>query len=57
MAECPVTIIDDSLYEDKEKFEVVLSGAIGGVISTKNNATVTILSDQKDGKFQSWFPQ
>ena len=48
---CPVTIIDDSLKEDAEQFHVVLTMAMGGKLGRRNETTVIIDADEKDGKF------
>ena len=48
---CPVKIIDDSLYEKDEKFQVKLLPYLGAAIGkTFSSAEVIILADEKDGK-------
>ena len=49
---CPVTIIDDSLYEKNEKFHVKLLPYMGAAIGDKSStADVIILADDKDGVY------
>lgn len=49
---CPVKIIDDSLYEENEKFTVKLLPYMGAAIGEKySSAEVVILADEKDGWF------
>lgn len=47
---CHVVIIDDSLHEDDESFNVVLSYPMGGALGQKSNITITILPDLNDGE-------
>ena len=48
---CWVMIIDDSLYEGEERFNVTLSAPMGGKISGKfPSASIVILPDPKDGE-------
>ena len=47
---CPVTIIDDTLYEEEETFTVALSMCIGGKLGKVNRTKVTIRQDKSDGK-------
>ena len=47
---CPVTIIDDSLYEEVEKFKVILAEPMGGRLGGIVEAEVTILPDTNDGR-------
>lgn len=49
--DCPVIIIDDSLYENEEKFYVTVISHLGSRInSERNTTTVVIAPDTKDGK-------
>ncbi len=51
MKYCPVKIIDDSLFEKNEKFQVKLSPFMGAAIGKKFSAAdVIILADDKDGR-------
>lgn len=45
---CGVSIIDDSLYEEKEKFKVILAQPMGGRLGGIVEAEVTIIPDQND---------
>lgn len=48
---CRVVIIDDSLYEEAETFDVLLSMPMGGRIGTEFASTrITIVPDKDDGK-------
>ena len=54
--QCPVKIIDDSLYEKDEKFKVKLLPYMGAAIGAKySSAEVIILADEKDGLFFNVF--
>ena len=49
--ECPVIIIDDSLYENEEKFYVTLISHLGSRINNERNSSVVVIApDAKDGK-------
>ena len=48
---CTVTIIDDSLYEEEEKFKVILAQPMGGRLGEVKEAVVTIVPDQNDGMY------
>lgn len=49
---CRIVVIDDSLYEEEETFQVLLSMPMGGRIGDKfPGAKVTILTDKDDGEF------
>ncbi|XP_076467569.1 extracellular matrix protein 3-like [Babylonia areolata] len=45
---CRVMIIDDSLYEDEESFQIVLMEPMGGRLGEKSEASVVIEADQAD---------
>ena len=47
---CAVRIIDDTLYEGRETFHVVLSMVHGGMITQHNVSQVTILPHSEDGE-------
>lgn len=48
---CRIVIIDDSLYEEAETFDVMLSMPMGGRIGTEFPSTqITIVPDKDDGK-------
>jgi len=46
---CRVVIIDDSLYEQDEKFYVKLSTPMGGRLGEFSTAEVNIVKDEDDG--------
>lgn len=49
---CRIVVIDDSLYEEKETFHVLLSMPMGGRIGSEfPEAQVTIIPDKGDGKY------
>lgn len=48
---CPVTIIDDSLYENEEKFYVKVISHLGSRINSERNSSIIVIApDVKDGK-------
>lgn len=48
---CRVVIIDDSLYEDEESFNVSLSMPMGGRLGSEFTTTrITIIPDMDDSK-------
>lgn len=47
---CRVTILDDSLYEEEEKFFLVLHQADGGRIGQNEQTTIVIVPDESDGE-------
>lgn len=48
---CRIIIIDDSLYEEDEVFNVTLSMPMGGQVGAEySSAKVVILADKDDGK-------
>lgn len=48
---CRVVIIDDSLYEEEETFQVLLSMPMGGRVGPAfPRAQVTIVPDKDDGE-------
>lgn len=50
---CRIIIIDDSLYEEDETFNVSLSVPVGGQIGTEFPSTkVIILADTDDGEYE-----
>lgn len=49
--DCPVTIIDDSLYENEEKFYVTVISHLGSRINRERDTSVVVIApDVKDGK-------
>jgi hypothetical protein len=48
-----VKVIDDSLYEEDERFHVILMEPMGGRIKGQNWTTVIIEPDSTDGMFES----
>ena len=49
--DCPVMIIDDSLYENEETFYVTLLSHLGSKINHERNTSAVIIApDSKDGK-------
>jgi hypothetical protein len=47
---CRVMIIDDSLFEEEEKFKVILTEPLGGRLGDKAEAAVIIEPDKTDGE-------
>ena len=48
---CEVVIIDDSLYEDEETFQVKLLPYLGSHVGHRYNTTEVIIApDKKDGE-------
>lgn len=48
---CRIVVIDDSLYEEAETFDVLLSMPMGGRIGAEfPRARITIVPDKDDGK-------
>ena len=45
-----VKVIDDSLYEESESFDLVLSSPVGGRLGDYKRVTVVIQPDVKDGE-------
>lgn len=49
--DCSVTVIDDSLYENEEKFYVKILSHLGSKInSERNTSAIVIAPDVRDGK-------
>ena len=49
--ECSVAIIDDSLYENEEKFNVRLISHLGSRVNSERNSSVVVIApDAKDGE-------
>ena len=51
LAYCRILIIDDSLYEDAEDFQVKLTMPMGGHVGNPGVIDVVIAADASDGKF------
>ena len=47
---CRVVIIDDSLYEDNETFNVTLTSPMGGRLGNFSSSEIVISADVNDGK-------
>ena len=48
---CRVTIIDDSLFEEEEKFSVILAEPTGGRLGKISSTDVFIEPDKNDGEW------
>lgn len=46
---CTVTIIDDSLYEEEEKFSLFLGQPMGGRVGEDRETSIVIGPDPADG--------